>query len=421
MISCLLLNVFLVACWDKHELQHLGIILGFGIDIVPEQERQNGEKILLTSELANVLQGTGLEESQTFSSTGKSVLDALRNTKNKMERDIFVGITRELVLGKSVVEEGANKYIDYFYRDNDLSPNIYIVIAEESAKDLMKGKAGLTHFSSIGRMDILDMQELRSSGRIHAITLSEYIQCMMKENKAILVPVAALEAMEDKESGSGGGGGGGGQNQSRGNKGGGGSSGGGSSGSGGSESHGQTKVYFKCMAILDDNGRFVANLEDMENYGAMFWLNKSRNLVLPIENKSSSEIISVYIQKFSRKMKWEINNDKLKLNVNLKALGYFGEEEGTPGPFTSGTNNKKLKAVCAQEIEKIMTKTWNRSLSLQQDFLNIGEHLKKHEYKTWQKVKKDWPQAMKDIEININVEPKISFNNNANKSMWKER
>lgn len=416
--GCLLLNVFLVACWDKHELQNLGIILGMGIDIIPEQERQNDEKILLTSEVVDVLQGTGLEDSQFFSSTGKTVLLALRNSKNKIERDIFLGIAQEVVLGKSVVEEGANKYIDYFYRDSALNPTVYIVIAEDSAKDMMNAKTGITNFSSIGRMDILEMEEKRSTGKIHAVTLVDYVQAMMEEKRAILVPVAALEAPEDKESGSSSGRG---SRQEQGSKGS--TKSGSSSGSsgGGSEGQERQRAYFKCMAVLDDNGRFVANLNDMENYGALFWMNKSRNLVLPIVSKSNGEKVSVYILKFKRKMKWEINNDKLTLNVNLRAIGSFAEEEGTSGPLTSGTNNKNLNASCARKIERIMINTWNKSLSLQQDFLGIGEHLRKHEYKTWQKVKKDWPQAMKDIDVNINVKSKITFNNNVNKSLWKEK
>lgn len=129
MFVLLILSLFLTGCWDRRELNELGITLAIGIDKV-EDEYQVTAQVVVPSEIS-AKTSTGRSPVTLFQANGETVYEALRKITKNSPRKIYPGHLRTLVLGEDLAEEGIAESLDFLSRDWELRSDFFVVIAKD--------------------------------------------------------------------------------------------------------------------------------------------------------------------------------------------------------------------------------------------------------------------------------------------------
>ncbi|HWI50394.1 MAG TPA: Ger(x)C family spore germination protein, partial [Rummeliibacillus sp.] len=129
MFVLLILSLFLTGCWDRRELNELGITMAIGIDKV-EDEYQITTQVVVPSEIS-MKTSTGRSPVTLFQAKGKTVYEALRKISKISPRKIYAGHLRMLVLGEDLAEEGIAKSLDLLSRNWELRSDFFVVIAKD--------------------------------------------------------------------------------------------------------------------------------------------------------------------------------------------------------------------------------------------------------------------------------------------------
>jgi spore germination protein KC len=129
LFGCLFL---LTGCWNSRELDELGIAVALGIDKTDEDLYHLSVQVINPSEIATDAPTTRPPVS-TYSTSGKTVLEAFRKLTKKTPRKIYFSQLRLLVLGTKISEEGIMPILDFLYRDHEYRTSFYVVVAKNAA------------------------------------------------------------------------------------------------------------------------------------------------------------------------------------------------------------------------------------------------------------------------------------------------
>ncbi|MCG7380340.1 Ger(x)C family spore germination protein [Paenibacillus sp. ACRSA] len=133
LISCILVILpLLTGCWDRQELNELGIMLGLGID-------KDGDKIKVSAQVVvpNEISsksggGRGTPVTQ-YQATAASMLEAIQKLTETSPRRIFMSHVRILVFGEEYArEEGIYDVMEALMREPTVRPDYYVMVARKT-------------------------------------------------------------------------------------------------------------------------------------------------------------------------------------------------------------------------------------------------------------------------------------------------
>ncbi|MFF2483080.1 Ger(x)C family spore germination protein [Paenibacillus sp. NPDC058071] len=201
LVTALLLSAsgVLSACWSRHELNDLSIVVGLGID-------KQGKKYKVTAQIVNpgqvsTRQGVSNNFSPviTYEAIGKTVPDALTRMTAKAARQLYLSHLRILIIGEEVAREGIGKPLDFMARDRELRTDFFLVVAKGSSAEEL-----LNMYSPIDPIPSNNFYtKLETSDRLWAatgkITLDMLIQELYRPGKS--PALTALEIVGDSKKG----------------------------------------------------------------------------------------------------------------------------------------------------------------------------------------------------------------------------
>ncbi|MCM3175821.1 Ger(x)C family spore germination protein [Paenibacillus sp. MER 99-2] len=133
LISCFLVVLpLLTGCWDRQELNQLGIMLGLGID-------KDGDKIKVSAQVVVPAEissksggGRGTPVTQ-YQATADSMLEAIQKLTETSPRRIFMAHVRILVFGEEYArEEGIYDVMEGLMREPTVRPDYYVMVARKT-------------------------------------------------------------------------------------------------------------------------------------------------------------------------------------------------------------------------------------------------------------------------------------------------
>ncbi|MGZ6507300.1 MAG: Ger(x)C family spore germination protein, partial [Tumebacillaceae bacterium] len=138
LLILLMMVLLLSGCWNRRELNDLGIVVGLGID-------KQGDRYLLTAQLVNPTEivstkggGSNLPVT-TFQTTGRSVFEAVRRMTTISPRKLWGSHLRVCVLGEDFAREGVSKALDLLSREHELRSDFYLIVAKGTrAENVLK-------------------------------------------------------------------------------------------------------------------------------------------------------------------------------------------------------------------------------------------------------------------------------------------
>lgn len=125
-------------CWNRRELDTLGIQLGTAIDKVGNQYRVSVQ-VVIPSELSAKAGGGGRSPVAMYEATAPTVFEAFRKLTETSSRKIYSAHIRVLIIGESLAREGIANVLDLLSRNPEARTDFYLMIAHKApANQILK-------------------------------------------------------------------------------------------------------------------------------------------------------------------------------------------------------------------------------------------------------------------------------------------
>lgn len=376
MFVLLILSLFLTGCWDRRELNELGIALALGIDKV-EDEYQVTAQVVVPSEIS-AKASTGRSPVTLFQASGETVYEALRKITKNSPRKIYPGHLRMLVIGEDLAKEGIGESLELLSRDWETRSDFYVVIAKDlTAEEVLNVTTTLEAIPANKMFNTLKASE-KAWAATHGAILDELITDLTDEGKeAVLTGILVTGNQEIGTSK---------QNIE--------------------SITPEARIVYDQLAVFKKD-KLVGWLTEQESKGYNGIVNKVQNTVTPIscpeEGKATIEIIQL-----DSKMKGKINKGKPEVDVNVKVKGNIGEVE-------CRINLSEQKSIV--ELEKITEKKMEETINMtiesvqkqyESDIFGFGEAIHRSNPKEWKKIKEQWrDEGFSELSANVKVDVKL--------------
>lgn len=203
-VTLLLILLLVTGCWNRRELNDLGVVVGVGVDLTEDGMLE------VTMAVALAQGGTqsqdqggagGQEQSQRtkviLRETGKTFSEAIRLAELTSPRRLALHHVQVVVLGERLAEQGVDLFLDHLLRSNQIRLTSQILLLRGGSLDSL--------FAPQALMEDLQSEALREMGESRAglqITLKDYFIARTTPHKAVLIPVVTIEPHSGTEPGA---------------------------------------------------------------------------------------------------------------------------------------------------------------------------------------------------------------------------
>lgn len=367
---CFFAIVILSGCTGGREVNDLEIVVGLGVDKgdtpgtvkITAQVVKPGEIGKTTGDGGG---GSGSNEKKTFiniSRTGETIFDAVREMTHETGKRLFVSHSQVLIFGNEIAREGMQLYIDFFLRAHEMRPTTLILIAQNSASEVLDTPAEREKLPAFNISKLVNAYIYNS--HTYKVNLQDFSLRMRSKTAAQIAPMVSIVEAEGKKAAS---------------------------------------VYG--MAVFK-NSKMVGTLTADETRGLLWVLGKVKSGIINISSPNGEGKIALEITGEKTKIKPEINGDKIIFNIEIKEESSLSEQNTTENMATLSAF-ESMQSAQADIIKKEIETAFAKSKELGSDIFGFGELLHKKYRSKWKEMEKNWDSIYPDIELNIKVETKI--------------
>jgi spore germination protein KC len=362
---CILLIMSLSGCWSSHELDTLGIVMGIGVDkLMASGKAQITAQIIKPGGIKsqNKELGSGSQAFWNVTGTGDTVFSTIRDMTNKSSRKLFFPHNQVLILGRSIAEEGIQKYIDFFMRDPKTRVNVWVLISQDTAQEILDVKSELEKVPANNIAKLIKGQEAATS-QTRAVRLRDLIPGLMSKTTAPTAPFIKISRDGDKE------------------------------------------VAMISGTAVFKGDKLVGKLDKHEGRGLLWVMGDVKSGIIEVEG-SENHKVSLEIVRASSKIVPKIINNEITIKVNINEEGNIGEQTG-PENLSKLTEVASLEKKKAQVIRNEVMAAVKKAQELNADVFGFGDAVHKKYPDQWKKLEDNWNEIFKDIQVEVDVKAKL--------------
>ncbi|TCL76841.1 spore germination protein KC [Hydrogenispora ethanolica] len=374
-IACFFCCLMLAGCWNRRELNELGIVLAIGID----KDRRTGE-VILTSQVVRpgaLKQESAAEKSpvEITMTRGKTVFEAMRNITKQFDRKAYFSHDKVIVIDERLAREGILKVIDVFVRSQEIRRQVWFMVA----KDTTAGEIlGVEHGIETVQATYLESM-IKSKSRNSEVSAPSLLEIVKAVSGGGTNPVAGvmemieqpnLPAEKEKEPSSQG-------------------------------------VKLSGTAVFKKD-KLVGYLNDRETRGLHWVTGKVQSGVIQVPAPGEpGRLITVEIKKASSRIKPEIKNGRISFHIAVKEEGNIVEQQSIIDSSKLKTFEKiaaAQKKVIADEIGAAVAKVQKQ---LGSDIFGFGSLLNQKYPQEWEKIKKNWDALFPEVQWTVTIDAEL--------------
>lgn len=269
-----------------------------------------------------------------------------------------------LILGKNMLESGDLGLVDTFFMDDRVHDNLFIVMAEEKAEDIMNASVAAGEVSSLQLIKQLD--PTKTPLGVATISLQEYVRNSKNKNKINYMPMVSIEETEPSTDQSK-------ENEDK-----------------------ADKFLITKSAFMDEHGLKCMLDEEMTQIFSLA-KKKLQDGVLSVEGE---DFFSVHVIDSKPSVKFDIDKMECEIKIKLKCIR-------TEGRYSNGKISFKISPSeeerLLQTIDSKMKNLYNYGREQNVDIFNVTDGFLK-------KYPKQSSQIMADdflSKVNLKVQVKV--------------
>jgi spore germination protein KC len=367
LLATCLLAMLLSGCWNRRELETLGIILAVGYDWDEERQEyvvsaQMAKPQAKQSDVGGGGQGPG---AHVFTARGKTVFDASRNLSLIATRRAWWGHVQVLVIGEAAAKRGLDGLLDFVERDGETRPIYFVTVTKGWAGDLMHLQASLESVPALGLVSLV-----RAAG---ATSTSPVIR-ILDVSQAIEAPSSAILGVVGVSEGAG------------------------------SDLGKPTKEFRLDGSAVFDKANLVGYLDDRETRGAMWVRGRVRGALLAVPCPGSpGKHIGVEVIHASAKVTPEVDRKgKVQVRAQIRVEANLGDQDCN-FPYVKLDRIEELDRVVGNRIREEVVAAQKACAALNADCFGLTDRVMQRFPAYYEQVKverRSWPMVL-EIEVRV--------------------
>lgn len=353
--------ITITSCWSRRELDTLAIITALGID------KSKDDKILLTFQIlkpGNVKpQGSSSESIWTFTSTGETIFEAIRNATFLSDRKLFLSQCRVFIIGEEIARLGLMPIVDFLDRDPEPRRINYLLVSRGKAHKIINAETEQESFPA------LTIENFMKAVPISSFSVPSRLRDFLKNlaEPGIEPIVAKIEPIK------------------RGNK---------------------TKMKLYGSAIFLED-KLVAFLDNHETRGYNWIKGKVQSGVIVAKSpEDETKKVSLEIIRASSKITPKIQDGRIIIDVHIHEEGNLAEQMSQID-LTKKELLKELEKKKASIIKKEAESAIKKAKKHKSDIFGFGQAIYRKYPEEWKELSKNWQDEFQELEVNIDVDAKL--------------
>ncbi|PFN05450.1 Ger(x)C family spore germination protein [Bacillus cereus] len=374
-ICCIVLSLCISGCSERKEIEERGFVVGVAFDAVKDDEGESDSKkpprmkgtyqLVLPSSLAQ--QGGkngGGDNYININATADSVFAQIREISKKISRSLFFPHIKVIIFSKDLLKQQnlLEQTLDVFLRDHEMRRNIRIFVSKGRAEKVLQQSSKPENLPA-KYIDLLADHAEANAFMLEAVRIGE-VQETITAKRSFVLPILQLTKQGVKMEGA---------------------------------------AVFK-----GKDNKLIGLLTGKDTQGLNYIIGKKSSGFVTIRKEKKA--FTYEIHKIRRKIHasfTELRHPKFTVDIypeGVLAEAYLG---GDGKPWSE----KKMKTYISKEMESIAMRTIKK---MQKDFktdvLELGDYYKRHKYKEWKKIEKNWDRGenyFSKSEIVVRVHPVV--------------
>jgi len=375
-IICFMLILPISGCWSRHELNSLSFVVGVGLDKAEKPgEIQLTTQVVKPGELKSASAknkssgsgGNGTNAYWNIKRTGYVASKIIRDFSHESSHRLYFPHNQVLIIERKLAEEGIQKYIDTFIRDNETRFNVLIVVSEDRANEVLDVSPELEKLPAINIAKLVETQNVTSESP--TVRLIDFIRRLMNKTTAPIAPLIRVT----------------------------------------SDGNEKTVEVFGTAVFKHD--KLVGELNKRETRGLLWVINKVKGGMIDVAVPSGDGTVSLEIMRAKSKMTPVIQDDTILIKLDIKAEGIINSQSGSED-ITSPVHVASLEKELSAEIRKEIIAALKTAKDLNSDIFGFGESIYWKYPSEWKKLKMKWDEVFPDIEVALNIDTTLRSTGN---------
>ncbi|MFA9379542.1 MAG: Ger(x)C family spore germination protein [Acetanaerobacterium sp.] len=362
-ITAIILCVMLLCgCWNRRELNTLGIVLGIGLDKGPRP----GE-ITMTAQLENTSGSSGQGAAGgggappppylNVTNTGTEVFSIVRDYNSEVTRKLYFPHNQILVFSEELARSGISTHLDFFLRHPECRLTVTMMVVKGTAFDALSTGPRLEVSPAMDLVNLAQSHENTSESQ--NVNLFDFLCARISPG---IVPVLPLVTIEQGKSGP-------------------------------------KAVVAGCAVLVD--GRMVGTLSGVETRG-MLWVRGEIHCGI-INLEATDGTVGLEIVKAQSKITPVIRPDGTPMiKVEITETGNLGSQQGRVNQALPVTF-KLLEEKQSEQIRAEALLAIALAKDLRADVFGFGQKFAQHYPKEWETMTDSWITTFETLEVEVTV------------------
>lgn len=388
LLALLVLVLAAAGCWDRREINDLGLVVGVATDLVEGPEGEPLVEVVLQVIRHTATTGAGASGGVdemgkgarhfwTISETAQTIRSAIVKMNYQIPEELFMGHVRVNLIGEKAARSGSAPFFDRLMRSRESRGTCYVVVSKGDAKKILEQETPTFGASALALNDIFKVK--KGNQAILSVNINDFIYRL---NSGIICPLAPVVEIVPETSLT----------------------------TAEKKSGGKNTLRISGTAAFSQDGRLVDFLDERETLGLMWVLNKvkDREITLRHQDGGTDEPITLGVYKSLGSIAANLDKDgrpvfEIKVKAYCDLLEHFGSQPGISNESFIESVTQEASEQIALEIEAAVKK----AQQLNTDVLGFAEELRRRHYRDWLLLKDSWNEVFP--EVVVTVEPEVNI------------
>ncbi len=361
-LTAFAVSLMLCGCMNRVELKDRTIIRMIGVDT---DEEGFVVTMLQFSPQAKPGEQNSSSAAVVIQTSGRSISEAVSKVSHYNGNEVFLGNSSFLVVGEKAAQEGLERTLNYFNANHEVSPELYVAMAQGRAESIIRAKA--QEGSNPTQLKSL-VEQGRRNGLLGRPTLRDVMNRLQSNRAEPYLPVLTTVELDGNED----------------------------------------VLKIVGMAVFRD-GRLQDTLSIEQTRGVLWATNELNRALITVDfGEEDASRASVELKKSRSRVKVQIVRGYPVFHLSIRSQGSIREVSFDRGGGAQIDELTEIQNQVAETIRATVRQTIDRVFFEQKsDVFRYSEFLKKYAPSYWKEHEKDWERLIEKSRVEIEVSCQI--------------